>query len=39
VVLPEDAGDYNTVGLFLEGGSAGEYVDLIVERGSVTVSE
>jgi hypothetical protein len=38
-VLPEDEGQYNTVGLFLEGGSAGEYVDMIVERGSVTIPE
>jgi hypothetical protein len=38
-VLPEDEGEYNTVGLFLEGGSAGDYVDMIVERGSATVFE
>jgi hypothetical protein len=38
VVLPTAAGQYNTVGTFLEGGSAGDYVDLIVERGSVTIS-
>jgi hypothetical protein len=39
VVLPGGEGQYNTVGLFLEGGSAGNYVDLIVERGSVTIPE
>lgn len=39
IVLPEEAGDYATVGLFLEGGSAGDFVDMIVERGSVTVAE
>jgi hypothetical protein len=38
-VLPGDEGNYNTVGLFLEGGSAGDYVDMIVERGSVTIPE
>ncbi|MHB9292677.1 hypothetical protein Holit_01779 [Hollandina sp. SP2] len=37
-VLPDAAGRYNTVGTFLEGGSAGEYVDMIVERGSVTIT-
>ncbi|MDR2048596.1 MAG: hypothetical protein LBP69_04005, partial [Treponema sp.] len=37
VVLPGTAGQYATVGTFLEGGSAGDYVDLIVERGSVTI--
>jgi hypothetical protein len=39
VVLPDEEGQYNTVGLFLEGGSAGEYVDMIVERGIVTIPE
>jgi hypothetical protein len=37
-VLPDAPGRYNTAGMFLEGGSAGEYVDMIVERGSVTIS-
>jgi hypothetical protein len=37
IVLPAAADLYNTVGTFLEGGSAGEYVDMIVERGSVTI--
>ena len=32
------AGDYKTCGTFLESGAAGEYVDMFVERGSVTVS-
>ena len=39
VVLPAGDGQYNTVGTFLEGGAAGDYVDLIVERGSVTIPE
>ncbi|MDR0760441.1 MAG: hypothetical protein LBF74_10100 [Treponema sp.] len=38
-VLPGTEGQYNTVGTFLEGGSSGDYVDLIVERGSVTIPE
>jgi hypothetical protein len=38
-VLPDAEGRHNTVGMFLEGGSAGEYVDMIVERGSVTIPE
>ena len=37
VVLPTTAGTYNTVGTFLEGGSAGEYVDVLIERGNITV--
>ncbi|MDR1587300.1 MAG: hypothetical protein LBS57_07595 [Treponema sp.] len=37
LVLPASAGRYSTVGTFLEGGSAGDYVDMIVERGSVTI--
>jgi hypothetical protein len=39
LVLPEVEGQYNTVGTFLEGGSAGEYVDVLIERSSVTVTE
>ena len=39
VVLPETEGQYNTVGTFLEGGAAGDYVDMIVERGSATITE
>jgi hypothetical protein len=38
-VLPDAEGRHNTVGLFLESGSAGDYVDMIVERGSVTIAE
>jgi hypothetical protein len=30
-------GQYATCGTFLESGVAGEYVDMIVERGSVTI--
>jgi hypothetical protein len=37
VVLPDTAGKYNTVGTFLEGGSAGDYVDVLIERGNVTL--
>jgi hypothetical protein len=33
------AGQYATCGTFLQSGSAGEYVDLIIERGSVTIPE
>ena len=36
--LPTAAGRYNTCGTFLETGSAGEYVDMIVERGNATVA-
>lgn len=35
--LPAVAGKYNTCGLFLESGAAGEYVDMFIERGFVTV--
>jgi hypothetical protein len=37
VVLPEDEGQYRTVGTFLESGSVGEYVAMLVERGNVTI--
>jgi hypothetical protein len=37
VVLPATAGSYNTVGTFLEGGSAGDYVDVLIERGNVKI--
>jgi len=37
VVLPSAAGAYNTVGTFLEGGSSGDYVDVLIERGNITV--
>jgi hypothetical protein len=33
------AGKYATCGIFLQSGVAGEYVDMIVERGSVTIPE
>ena len=39
IVLPDADGQYSTVGTFLEGAAAGGYVDLIVERGSVTIPE
>jgi hypothetical protein len=38
IVLPATAARYDTVGTFLEGGSSGDYVDMIVERGSVTIT-
>jgi hypothetical protein len=39
VVLGSDDGQYATCGTFLQSGVAGEYVDMIVERGSVTIPE
>jgi hypothetical protein len=33
------AGQYNTCGTFLQSGVAGEYVDMVIERGSVTIPE
>jgi hypothetical protein len=33
------AGKYAVCGTFLQSGAAGEYVDMIVERGSVTIPE
>jgi hypothetical protein len=38
VVMPAAAGKYSIVGTFLEGGASGEYVDVMIERGSVTVT-
>ena len=38
VVLPDTAGKYSIVGTFLEGGSAGDYVDVLIERGNITVT-
>jgi hypothetical protein len=35
--IGSDAGRYTTCGTFLESGVTGEYVDMIVERGSVTI--
>lgn len=37
IELPAAAGRYATCGTFLQSGSAGEYVDMIIERGSVTI--
>jgi hypothetical protein len=37
VVLPSTAGNYNTVGTFLEGGSSGDYVDVLIERGFIKI--
>jgi hypothetical protein len=39
VEVPETAGQYATCGTFLQSGSAGEYVDMIIERGRVTIPE
>ena len=36
--LPEAAGVYSVCGTFLQSGEADEYVEMIVERGSVTVA-
>jgi hypothetical protein len=38
VVLPDAAGKYNIVGTFLESGSTGDYVDVLIERGNITVT-
>jgi hypothetical protein len=38
VNVPTAPGRYATCGTFLQSGSAGEYVDMIVERGSVTIT-
>jgi hypothetical protein len=34
---PTDPGQYDTCGTFLESGEVDEYIDMIVERGSVTI--
>jgi hypothetical protein len=39
VELPNVEGQYNTTGIFLESGSAGDYVDMFLEHGSVTIAE
>jgi hypothetical protein len=39
VDIGTDAGQYATCGTFLQSGVAGELVDMIVERGSVTIPE
>jgi hypothetical protein len=35
---PTSAGRYSTCGTFLQSGLDGEYVDMMVERGSVTIT-
>jgi len=35
---PTDAGEYDTVGTFLESADVNEFVDMMVERGSVTIT-
>jgi hypothetical protein len=35
--MPDEPGQYATCGTFLHSGSAGEYVDMVIERGSVTI--
>jgi hypothetical protein len=37
VELPEEPGQYAVCGTFLQSGSAGEYVDMVIERGIVTI--
>lgn len=37
--LPEEAGEYSACGLFLQSGETDEYVEMIIERGSITVAE
>jgi hypothetical protein len=37
VELPSAGGQYNTCGIFLQSGASGEYVEMFVERGSVTI--
>ena len=37
IALPTATGKYNAVGVFLESGSAGDYVDVLIERDSVAV--
>lgn len=37
VNCPDTAGVYSTCGLFLQNGEDGEYVDMLVERNSVTI--
>jgi hypothetical protein len=39
VALPEAAGTYAVCGTFLENGSAGEYVDMLIERGQAVVAK
>ncbi|MCL2608504.1 MAG: hypothetical protein FWD94_01175 [Treponema sp.] len=37
LVVPAEKGTHAAVGIFLESGSPGEYVDVLVARGSATV--
>jgi hypothetical protein len=39
VNVPAAAGQYATCGTFLESGAASEYVDMLIEHGSVTIPE
>ena len=36
--VPATAGTYKTCGIFLESGEAGEYIDMYIERGVITVA-
>jgi hypothetical protein len=38
VELPATAGTYNVVGIFLESGATGDYVDMLIERSTATVT-
>ena len=38
IVVPTGLGTYETVAVFLEDGSSGDYVDVLVERSQVTVT-
>lgn len=37
--LPEDGETYQTCGLFLQSGEAGEFVEMLVARGSAAIGE
>jgi hypothetical protein len=37
VEAPAEAGQYATCGTFLQSGASGEYVEMIIERGSLTI--
>jgi hypothetical protein len=37
ITLPSTAGQYHTCGIFLESGNEGEYVDILIEHGSITI--
>jgi hypothetical protein len=38
IVLPAAAGAYSLCGTFLQSGGADEYVEMLIERGNVTVA-